>query len=80
MSKLVSGGLNVATTFFDGFVPEMWTEGVRYYFRSNLVLGNLATDWSDVVAGGGDVVHIPRINEHSASTKAQSTAVLTKWT
>ena len=78
MSKWVSGGMDTATTFFDGFVPEMWTEGVRYYFRSNLVLGNLATDWSDVVAGGGDIVHIPRINEQAASTLAQAAKI--GWT
>ena len=78
MSKWVSGGMNTATTFFDSFVPEMWTEGVRYYFRANLVLGNLATDWSDVVAGGGDIVHIPRINEQAATTLDQGAKI--GWT
>lgn len=73
-----SGGLNVENTFFDEFVPELWSEGVRYYWRQNLVFGGLATDWSDVLANGGDTIHIPRINKRTSSTKTQGTAIV--WT
>jgi hypothetical protein len=65
------GGLGASSgQFFLDFVPEVWTEGVRYYFQKNLVYGSLATDWSSEVAGGGDVVHIPRINEQGADSLA----------
>jgi len=78
MAKLGSGGLNNATQFFNSFVPELWAEGVKYYFRKNLVFGGLATDWTSVVEGGGDIVNIPRINEQSAVDKTQGTAIA--WT
>lgn len=78
MAKLGSGGLNDATQFFNSFVPELWSEGVRYYFQRNMVFGGLATDWSDVVAGGGDIVNIPRINEQSSSDKTQGGVI--GWT
>ena len=80
MASLGSGGLQTASSMFNSFVPEMWTEGVRYYFQKNLILAGLATDWSSVVAGGGDTVHIPKINEQSAAAKAQHSAGAISWT
>jgi hypothetical protein len=65
------GGLGAASSqFFLDFVPEVWTEGIRYYFQKNLVYGALSTDWSSEVVGGGDVVNIPRINEQGADSLA----------
>jgi hypothetical protein len=75
MADLVSGGKGNASTFFNSFIPEVWTEGVRYYFQKNLILAGLATDWSDAVSGGGDTINIPRINEQSAASKTQGTAI-----
>ena len=80
MASLGSGGLQTASSMFNSFIPEMWTEGVRYYFQKKLILGALATDWSSVVANGGDTVHIPRINEQSAAAKAQHSAGAISWT
>ena len=75
MADLGSGGLQTAATMFNSFIPEVWTQGVRYYFQKNLILAGLATDWSDAVSAGGDTVHIPRINEQSSAVKAQGTAI-----
>ena len=80
MANLGSGGLQTASSMFNSFIPEMWTEGVRYYFQKKLILAGLATDWSSVVAGGGDTVHIPKINEQSADAKAQHSAGAISWT
>ena len=77
-NTLGSGGLNDSSNFFDNFVPELWTKGIRYYWRRNLVFGNLATDWSDVIANGGDSIHIPRINKRTATNKTQGTPIA--WT
>jgi len=73
--KWVSGGLANATTFMDSFVPEMWTDGIRYFFQKKLIMASLATDWSDVVKDGGDQIHMPRINEQSTQAKGQGTAI-----
>ena len=75
MANLGSGGLQTASTMFNSFIPEVWTQGVRYYFQKNLILAGLATDWSDAVTAGGDTVHIPRINEQSSAAKTQGTAI-----
>lgn len=67
----VSGGLGATENQFAlDFVPEIWTQGVKYYFEKNLVYANLSTDWSSEVAGGGDVVNIPRINEQGTDSLA----------
>tara|TARA_Y100000401_G_scaffold55907_1_gene44247 strand:- start:4647 stop:5546 length:900 start_codon:yes stop_codon:yes gene_type:complete len=75
MANIGSGGKANTSTMFNSFVPEVWTQGVRYYFQKNLILAGLATDWSDAVTGGGDTVHIPRINEQSSAAKTQGSAI-----
>ena len=79
MANLGSGGLQTSATMFNSFIPELWTQGVRYYFQKKLILGALATDWSSVVANGGDTVHIPRINEQAAAAKSQHAGNAITW-
>lgn len=43
------------------FIPEIWTDAVRASFKKSLVMGNLATDYSSLVTGGGDTIHIPSV-------------------
>ena len=43
------------------FIPEIWAQAVRASFKKGLVLGNLGTDFSSLVSGGGDIVHIPSV-------------------
>ena len=58
------------------FIPEIWAQAVRASFKKNLVLGNLATDFSYLVSAGGDTVHIPSVADvANVSTKNTHTAV-----
>jgi|10_taG_2_1085330.scaffolds.fasta_scaffold19138_2 hypothetical protein len=75
ITGVVGGGLTNASTFFNSFIPEVWTEGIRYYFQKNLILAGLSTDWSDQVSNSGDTIHMPRINEQSADSKSVHTAI-----
>tara|TARA_Y100000401_G_scaffold20699_1_gene13854 strand:- start:8520 stop:9593 length:1074 start_codon:yes stop_codon:yes gene_type:complete len=79
----LSGGLGLDHTS-DGadaplgvFVPEVWGASIKDYMEKNLVFGSLANDLSAMVAGGGDVIHLPKHSEIVAedlygSTEASS--------
>jgi hypothetical protein len=41
------------------FIPEMWTDAIRSTFKKRLVIGALANDYSPLVSGKGDTIHIP---------------------
>ena len=43
------------------FIPELWADAVRASFKKNLVLANVGTDLSALVANGGDTVNIPSV-------------------
>tara|TARA_R110002020_G_scaffold59337_2_gene161816 strand:+ start:803 stop:1738 length:936 start_codon:yes stop_codon:yes gene_type:complete len=43
------------------FIPELWSDAVRASFKKNLVLANVGTDLSSLVAGGGNAVNIPSV-------------------
>ena len=43
------------------FIPELWGDAVRASFKKNLVLANVGTDLSSLVANGGDAVNIPSV-------------------
>ncbi len=45
------------------FVPEIWGESIKDYMEKKLVLGGIARDLSPLVAGGGDLIHIPQHDE-----------------
>ena len=46
-------------TEVDVFIPEIWGDAIRASFKKNLVMGSLARDYSSLVSGGGDKIHIP---------------------
>ena len=53
------------------FIPEIWSQAVRASFKKNLVMTNVGTDLSSLVAGGGDTVNIPSVADVAdAATKA----------
>ena len=64
-SKLaLSGGLQDSTNAaLDKFMPEIWGVALQDYFEKNLVFGSLANDLSGLVAGGGDMIHLPKHSE-----------------
>ena len=59
----------------DVFVPELWSDGVYRYFEKNLVLKPFFDDYSSLVQGRGDTLHIPTIQEVASDTKAANTSV-----
>ena len=68
-SKLrLSGGLQDSTNaVLDKFIPEIWGAAVQDYFEKKLVFGSLANDLSALVAGGGDMIHLPKHSEIEAA-------------
>ncbi len=59
----------------DVFVPELWSDGVYRYFEKNLIFKPFFDDYSSLVQGRGDVLHIPTIQEVSTDDKNANTAV-----
>jgi len=69
-SKLtLSGGLQDSTdAVLDKFIPEIWGVALQDYFEKNLVFGSIANDLSGLVAGGGDMIHLPKHSEIDATS------------
>ena len=63
----MSGGLGDTTAAaLDKFIPEIWGASIMDYMEKNLVFGSLANDLSAMVAGGGDMIHLPKHEELTA--------------
>ena len=53
------------------FIHEIWSQAVRASFKKSLVMTNVGTDLSSLVAGGGDTVNIPSVADvANAATKS----------
>jgi len=59
----------------DVFIPELWSDGVYRYFEKNLILKPFFDDYSSLVQGAGDVLHIPTMQEVASATKNANTGV-----
>ena len=59
----------------DVFVPELWGDSVFRYFEKQLILKPFFDDYSSLVQGRGDVLHIPTIQEVSSADKSANTSV-----
>jgi len=59
----------------DVFIPELWADGVYRYFEKNLILKPFFDDYSSLVQGAGDVLHIPTMQEVASATKNANTGV-----
>lgn len=70
-----AGGAQTGSGTYDKFIPELWAQGVDDYFQANLVFKNLATDYSSLASGSGDLIHIPRFGALSNSSKEQGNAI-----
>jgi hypothetical protein len=64
------GADHTTTTTAATYIPEMWSQGLNDFFRANLKAAAFFEDWSEDVAGGGDVIHRPNISEMTANTYA----------
>jgi len=57
------------------FIPELWADPIfKYYERANK-LSNSVDDYSALVKGAGDTVHIPKIALKAAVAKASSAVI-----
>jgi len=62
-------------TEVDAFIPELWSEAVFGYLDRALRWRPLIDDYSSLVSGAGDRIHVPSISEVGVETKAENTAV-----
>ena len=45
----------------ENVVPELWSDMIMDYLQNKLVFKNLLQDYSELVSGKGDVIHIPKL-------------------
>jgi len=60
---------NVTKTTAAAFIPEMWRDAILDYAERKFQLRNQVTDFSSMVAGGGDILNIPKVKEETAAVK-----------
>ena len=66
---------NVTTTTAANFIPEMWRDAILDYAERKFVLRNQVQDFSSMLAGGGDILNIPKVAEDTAAAKSAGSAV-----
>jgi hypothetical protein len=59
----------------DVFIPELWSDGIYRYFEKSLVFKPFFDDYSSLVQGKSDVLHIPTIQEVATSRKTENAGV-----
>ncbi len=59
----------------DVLIPELWSDAIMRYFNKNLVFKPFFDDYSSLVQGKGDQLHIPTIQEVAVSDKSANTGV-----
>jgi len=66
---------NVTITTAASFIPEMWRDAILDYAERKFVLRNQVSDFSSMLAGGGDILNIPKVAEDTAAAKSAGSAV-----
>tara|TARA_R100000353_G_scaffold175743_2_gene146966 strand:+ start:6274 stop:7140 length:867 start_codon:yes stop_codon:yes gene_type:complete len=66
---------NVTVTTAANFIPEMWRDAILDYAERRFQIKNQVMDFSSMLSGGGDVLHIPKVTEETAASKSADTAV-----
>lgn len=56
-------------------IPQLWSSAIFRYFEKALTLRPFFDDYSSLVKGKGDTIHIPEIQETTVGTKAADTNV-----
>lgn len=69
------GTNHFTTTTADVLIPEIWSPRMNQFYRANLKAAAFFEDWSEDVAGGGDVIHVPNITEMTANNKSVGSEV-----
>lgn len=71
-----AGGDLSGAGHIDVFIPEIWGQSIYRYFEKNLVLKPFFDDYSSMIQGAGDVLHIPTIQEVASARKAENNGVV----
>jgi hypothetical protein len=66
---------NVTRTTAANFIPEMWRDAILDYAERKFVLRNQVSDFSSMLADGGDILNIPKVTEETAVAKSAGDAV-----
>ena len=65
---------NVTPTTAASFIPEMWRDAILDYAERKFVLRNQVSDFSSMLAEGGDILNIPKVAEDTAAKIAMQQA------
>ena len=57
------------------FIPELWAEPIYKFFMRNNRLRHSVDDYSPMVKGQGDTIHIPKVALKAAVAKVKSTII-----
>ena len=66
---------NLDRTTGANFIPELWADPIYKFFKRKNKLRGSVDDYSSMVKGQGDTIHIPKIALKAAVEKASSTAI-----
>ena len=66
---------NVTITTAASFIPEMWRDAILDYAERKFQMRNQVLDFSSMLAGGGDILNIPKVTEETAASKSAGSAV-----
>ena len=66
---------NVTPTTAANFIPELWRDAILDYAERKFQIKNQVSDFSSMLAGGGDILHIPKVTEETAAAKSAGSAV-----
>ena len=66
---------NVTKTTAANFIPEMWRDAILDYAERKFQLRNQVSDFSSMLANGGDILNIPKVAEETAAAKSAGSAV-----
>ena len=73
--KQMAVGDLMDTTSGAGFIPELWSDAIYSFFFQANKLRVSVSDYSSLVKGKGDTIHIPAILMQTAQAKTASAAV-----
>ena len=73
--KQMAAGDLMDTTSGSGFIPELWSDAIYSFFFQANKLRSSVSDYSALVKGKGDTIHIPAILMQDAQSKTASSAV-----
>jgi len=65
----------VTTSTAANFIPEMWRDAIMDFAMRKFQLRNQVSDFSSLMSGGGDILHIPKVTEETAANLSSGSAV-----